>query len=79
MLRLIADRAERKLRAFVTSKGHSFTPASVPAGWHALLDKRCVMGHFETGGGGLTPGHMARVGRGGTRGRDMITEHQTVR
>jgi hypothetical protein len=27
MLRLIADRAERKLRAFVTSKGQSFTPA----------------------------------------------------
>ncbi len=51
MLRvMIADRAERKLRAFVTSKGQSFTPASVPAGWHALLDKRCVMGHFETKG-----------------------------
>ncbi len=39
---MIADRAERKLRAFVKGKGLAFTEPSVPARWHALPVKRCV-------------------------------------
>ncbi len=51
MLRvMIADLAERKLRAFVVGRGLPFTPASVPAGWAALPVRRCVMGRFETKG-----------------------------
>jgi hypothetical protein len=41
----VAARALRELHELVGGKGLAFTEPSVPAGWAALLLKRCVLGH----------------------------------